>query len=106
MTQTAWQQWKHNWITFAVTAIFAITGYYANKFDNWLDNYDKLTKSVMVHEILDSIYKQDNTYKVNCLMQNVDKIQDIMRENGFYIPKSEGVLPKKKYAETLINLNQ
>lgn len=95
MTQTAWQQWKHNWITFAVTAIFAITGYYANKFDKWLENYDKLTRSVMIHEITDSIYKKDNTYKVNCLIQDVNTIQEIMKANGFDIPKPDGILPKK-----------
>ena len=96
MTQTAWQQFKHNWITFAVTATFAIIGYSANKLDNFMDDYSQLTRRVMIHEILDSVYKCENTTRVNTLVQQVGIIQDVLKENNITFYKPEAVIPKRQ----------
>jgi len=93
MSNTSWEQFKKNWVSFSMTALLGLTSFTTYKIDKFIDRVDKIEKDDIVRSIVDSIQTNDiREMKIQCKDITSNIIQQEIR-----IQKLEAILPKNKY---------
>lgn len=93
MSNTSWEQFKKNWVSFAMTALLGLTSFTAYKIDKFIDRVDKIEKNEIVRSIVDSIQTNDiRELNIQCKEITAHIVNYEIR-----IQRLEAIIPRNKY---------